>query len=901
MADALPLRWWYWEESSQWTLDYPPLFAWFERAVALVGARVDPNMVRLDSLDYASECTRAVQKGSVMLGDLTLVLGLAACFWQHIRGKASIGVLSADAGAAQRSIVLVTLNGGLLLADHMHFQYNGMLLGVLLLSLGLMIQGRQVASGLVFAALLMMKHLYACLAPLYFVYLLKGYCLGAHDAAARNVTVGVTAAVTDATARTGTMPAVRSKRPVLRFLQRLMLLGGGVVSIFAVSLGSICWEGGPLSGAQCLQQMRQLASRLFPFGRGLAHAYWAPNAWALYLAADRALLLALKRSGAVGAAAHTASTTGGLADVHSVVAAAQEAAWKAGGLVGAGVTSVLPAVTPAVTAALVLLSMAPALAKVWRDARPVTFIYAVVYCALCAFMLGWHVHEKAVLTALIPLALVAPLDAPLRHVFRVSAAAAAAALLPLLPRRDQCGTRMVVFASTMVLTYACLGDGGGGGGASGESCGGSGGGGGGTGTPGEGSGGSGGDGGTGTSFEGSGSGGGAGIGDAGSIFSRSDSSSTAHAAKDHNGGNSDDVTHRRQQGLEDLYWRVERAGLCGYAALFAFCEVVHPLAMGRWEGDAEGGGAWVPGMPFLPLMATSVYCAAWLCYCWAWTVASLQRHQRGLKLYSVPGPDEDGVPEAPVVEAQADPTVPPAAVTLDEDGQGAVDAPMKPKEKGKGEFYILSDEEAEALPPMERDQYEKEAEALPPMERDRYKKEAEAMPPMERDQFEKAKEAARLRAAEKFIVRSTGDYECRSCAYVYMAKQNERNFEDLPGTWKCPNDRNFEDLPGTWKCPVCRAPKDTFMAQTVTIAGFEENQRTINLKPLVNAPIRGYGFGASLEYERGQCRALGAFAAMDGLGYGFGTNSMTGGQKNLLIFGGLGVFLALFLLGYALE
>lgn len=64
---------------------------------------------------------------------------------------------------------------------------------------------------------------------------------------------------------------------------RVLELGAVVGGVCALSFGPFLWSGG-------IDTLQQIFSRLFPFQRGLNHAYWAPNAWALVTFLDRCLI-----------------------------------------------------------------------------------------------------------------------------------------------------------------------------------------------------------------------------------------------------------------------------------------------------------------------------------------------------------------------------------------------------------------------------------------------------------------------------------------------------------------------------------------------------------------------------------------------------------------------------------
>jgi alpha-1,3-glucosyltransferase len=67
----------------------------------------------------------------------------------------------------------------------------------------------------------------------------------------------------------------------------------------------------------------------------------------------------------------------------------------------------LPSVKSWWTFVLTVGSMAPALVQLARRPSPRVFLATLNFVSLCSFLLGWHVHEKAILLTVLPLGLTA--------------------------------------------------------------------------------------------------------------------------------------------------------------------------------------------------------------------------------------------------------------------------------------------------------------------------------------------------------------------------------------------------------------------------------------------------------------------------------------------------------------
>lgn len=62
------------QTTSEWTLDYPPFFAYFERILSGFAYIVDPEIVRLDNLGYDATTALYFQRATVVISEIVLIL-----------------------------------------------------------------------------------------------------------------------------------------------------------------------------------------------------------------------------------------------------------------------------------------------------------------------------------------------------------------------------------------------------------------------------------------------------------------------------------------------------------------------------------------------------------------------------------------------------------------------------------------------------------------------------------------------------------------------------------------------------------------------------------------------------------------------------------------------------------
>ncbi|XP_072706944.1 dolichyl pyrophosphate Glc1Man9GlcNAc2 alpha-1,3-glucosyltransferase isoform X2 [Ciconia boyciana] len=321
----LPLSQWYYEATSEWTLDYPPFFAWFEYALSHVAKYFDPKMLVIENLNYTSRATVLFQRFSVIFTDILFIYAVRECC-RCVNGKrAAKDILEKPTFILA---VLLLWNFGLLIVDHIHFQYNGFLFGLMLLSVARLCQKRYLEGALLFAVLLHFKHIYMYVAPAYGIYLLRSYCFTANNA-----------------------------------------------------------------GLKC----NFLDPTKIP----------------------------------------KASMTGGLVQEFQ--------------------HTVLPSVTPLATLICTFISILPSVFCLWfKPQGPRGFLQCLVLCALSSFMFGWHVHEKAILLAILPLSLLSVQRAKDAGIYLILTTTGHFSLFPLLFTPPEIPIKILLMLLFTVYSFSSL-------------------------------------------------------------------------------------------------------------------------------------------------------------------------------------------------------------------------------------------------------------------------------------------------------------------------------------------------------------------------------------------------------------------------------------------------------------
>ncbi|KAK3300316.1 ALG6, ALG8 glycosyltransferase family-domain-containing protein [Chaetomium fimeti] len=261
LTTQLPISQWYFHDLQWWGLDYPPLTAYHSWLCGKIGSLIDPSWFALFSSRGLHDPTLKVfMRATVVVSEyLTYIPAIVVFVRRYSRLN---GVANWSAAVA---LVAILMQPATILIDHVHFQYNTVMLGFVVASMSSMLAGRNLWAAVFFVAALGFKQMALYYAVSVFAYLL-GSCVFPRINLPRLIAIAgitvvsfailllplVVGALSDARHGIDSRPDIDGPRPPLPLFQGLADYLDTEAFYYPV-----------------VEQLVQMVHRVFPFARGL--------------------------------------------------------------------------------------------------------------------------------------------------------------------------------------------------------------------------------------------------------------------------------------------------------------------------------------------------------------------------------------------------------------------------------------------------------------------------------------------------------------------------------------------------------------------------------------------------------------------------------------------------------
>lgn len=262
ITTKLPVSQWYFHDLEWWGLDYPPLTAYHSWLLGKIGSFIEPSWFELYTSRGSDDASLKVfMRATVVVSEYLIFVPAAVIFVR--RFAKFYGVHTWDSSVA---LVAILMQPATILIDHVHFQYNTVMLGFVLATMSSVMAGRFLWGCVFFVAALGFKQMALYYAPAIFAYLL-GVCLFPRINITRLIAIAIVTLLSFALLLAPFLLASFYESHFLGISARPDLHGfAAPLPIFSEYSFMLDPEA---AYYPVIQQVAQLVHRIFPFARGL--------------------------------------------------------------------------------------------------------------------------------------------------------------------------------------------------------------------------------------------------------------------------------------------------------------------------------------------------------------------------------------------------------------------------------------------------------------------------------------------------------------------------------------------------------------------------------------------------------------------------------------------------------